>query len=272
VKVAVEPGVELHVQDLGRGPVVVLLAGFGLDHRVWDRQVRTLTANRRVVCIDQRGHGRSDAPLHGYDVSGLADDLLAVLEHLEIERCSLVGWSFGGQVAFQTALRSPALVESLVLVGSNAVRASRSTAFPFGRPADAMLPALVEAEETDRLSARSATIAAGFPAPPQPSLLDFLVSCSLAMPSWAAVACYESMLHTDLTDGLRSMELPVHQIIGGADPVHSAKGARWLRGQLASGRLIELEGVGHYPMFEDPAAFDGALASLLPGVPPEPRR
>jgi len=127
----------------------------------------------------------------------------------------------------------------------------------------------VDAEKRDRLSARRSTISSGFATPPDPALLDYLVSCSLAMPSWAAVACYESMLHTDLMDGLRSIELPVHQIIGGADPVHSAKGARWLRGQLSSGRLIELEDVGHYPMFEDPEAFDRAIASLLPGVSPD---
>jgi len=63
--------------------------------------------------------------------------------------------------------------------------------------------------------------------------------------------------------------MPVHQIIGGADPMHSAKGARWLRGRLPTGRLVELEGVGHYPMFEDPQAFDRALSSLILGVPPD---
>lgn len=267
MEIAVDGRVSLHVQDLGEGPAVVFLAGFGLDHRVWDAQVRLLSPSHRVVCVDQRGHGRSDAPLDGYDVSRLADDLLEVLDQLEINRCSLVGWSFGGQVAFQAASRKPEVVERVVLIGSNGVRASRSPTFPFGRPPEVMLPSLVAAEERDRLAARRSTIESGFATPPAPALLDFLVRCSLAMPSWAAVACYGSMLGTDLTDVLPSFRMPVHQIIGAADPVHSAKGARWLRERLPSGRLVELDGVGHYPMFENPAAFDSALSMLLTGAP-----
>jgi non-heme chloroperoxidase len=269
VRVSVEPGVEVHVQDLGSGPVVVLVAGFGLDRRVWDAQVRSLTATHRVVSVDQRGHGLSDAPLHGYDVPRLAEDLLAVLDHLRIKRCSLVGWSFGGQVVFQAALRRPEAVDGVILVGSSAVRASRSDAFPYGPPAEAMLKSLVDAEKQDRLAARRSTIAAGFAAPPEAAVLDFLVDCFLAMPSWAAIACYESMLRTDLVDRLPSVSMPVHQIMGTADPVQSMEGARWLRDHLPTGRLVELEGVGHYPMFEAPDRFDISLRGLL-GDSPDP--
>jgi non-heme chloroperoxidase len=263
MRVAVEPGVELNVQDLGSGPVVVLIAGFGLDHRVWDAQVRSLAVDHRVICVDQRGHGSSDPPLHGYEVPRLARDLMMVLDDLDVDTCSLVGWSFGGQVAFRAAMDRPDTVNSVVLVASSAVRASRSEAFPFGPPAEAMLRSLVDAEKQDRFSARRSTIAAGFAGPPDPATLDYLTDCFLAMPSWAALACYQSMLHTDLVDGLRSVSGPVHQIIGTQDPLHSLESARWLRSRLGLGRLVTLEGVGHYPMFESPELFDQSLHDVL---------
>lgn len=263
MRVAVEPGVELHVCDLGSGPAVVLVAGFGLDHRVWDAQVRSLSVDHRVICVDQRGHGSSDAPLHGYSIPGLADDLLAVLDHLAIHECTLVGWSFGGQVTFQAALKCPDRVKSVVLVASSAVRASRSEAFPFGPPADAMLRSLVEAEKRNRLTARRSTIAAGFAGTPDPNAVEYLTDCFLAMPSWAAVACYESMLHTDLVEGLESISMPVHQIIGTEDPLHSLESARWLRSRLGLGQIVTLEGIGHYPMFESPELFDQSLRTVL---------
>jgi non-heme chloroperoxidase len=259
--------VRLFAQDLGAGPPVVLIAGFGLHHAVWDRQVRLLADEHRVVCIDQRGHGRSDKPLDGYAVEQLAEDLDAAFDVLDISDCVLVGWSFGGQVAFRLAAIAPERVSRLVLVGSNGVRASRSERFPFGAEPGPTHAALVRQETADRLAARRATVASGFHHPPDPALLDWLVACSMAMPSWAAVACYDSMLNADLVEDLGRVKQPVLQIIGDADPVHSAKGARWLHEQLADSQLVELADCGHFPMFEAPDAFDAALLDFVATAP-----
>jgi non-heme chloroperoxidase len=263
VHVDVDHNVRLYVQDLGAGSPVVFVAGFGLDHRVWDRQVRYLSERHRVICVDQRGHGLSDKPLGGYDVERLAFDLRAVLDRLDVRQCSLVGWSFGGQVAFKLAADDPTRVSRLVLVASNAVRASRSAAFPFGIPPEELAPPLVIAEKTNRLRARRETIASGFATPPDTDVLSWLLSISLQMPSWSATACYSSMLYTDLIGDLSQITMPVLQVIGRADPVHSAKGARWLNERLTDSRLVEIDGCGHYPMFEAPDELDAALRDFI---------
>lgn len=263
--VQVDDNVRLYAQDLGSGPPVVLVAGFGLDHQVWDRQVRVLAERHRVICVDQRGHGRSDKPLGGYEVDRLALDLRAVLDQLGVGECTLVGWSFGGQVAFKVAADDPAMVSRLVLVGSNAVRASRSAEFPFGLEPERMVAPLVAAEKHDRLRARRESIGSGFASPPGEDTMRWLLDRSLRMPSWAATACYAAMLRTDLTDLLPKITMPVLQIIGLADPVHSAKGARWLNERLADARLAEIADCGHYPMLEAPDEFDAALLDFLGG-------
>jgi non-heme chloroperoxidase len=265
--IEVEPGVHVFAQDLGtptERPAVVLVPGFGMTHEAWDRQVRVLTdAGHRVIAVDQRGHGRSDKPLTGYDVHRLSDDLVAVLDSLGIVRCSLVGWSFGGQVTFRTAAAAPERVHRLALVGSNAVRASRSENFPFGAPPEPTISAMIDLETRDRFSARRTTIRSGFGAEPSAELLDWMVTQSMQMPSWAAVACYRSMLGTDLVADLPAVTLPVLQIIGEDDPVHSAKGARWLAERLTNASLVTIPQCGHYPMLEAPAALDQNLLDFL---------
>jgi pimeloyl-ACP methyl ester carboxylesterase len=262
--VEVDNGVRLHVQDLGAGPAVVLVSGFGLDHRLWDRQVRVLTGlGHRVVCVSQRGHGRSDKPLHGYDIDRLATDLATALERLGVRDAAVVGHSFGGQVAFHASAVAPQVVSKLVLVGSNAVRASRSDGFPFGAPPEAILDALVADEHEDRIAARYKTILSGFGGEPDQRLVDWLVRCSLRMPSWSAIACYRSMLTADLLAEIPCVTQPVLQIIGSTDPVHSAKGARWLQRQLTNATLLEIADCGHYPMLEAADAFDAALSKFL---------
>ncbi|WP_181780006.1 alpha/beta fold hydrolase [Pseudonocardia pini] len=264
MRVEVGSGVGIAVHELGAGPPVVLVPGFGFDHRVWDRQVRVLTeAGRRVVCVDQRGHGDSDKPLAGYSVEELARDLGAVLDAVLDGPCTLVGWSFAGQVGFRLAAERPDLVARLALVCSNGVRATRSDDFPFGgKPAD-LERLMVEAERADRIAARRTAITPGFAAAPDPALVDWLVGISLAMPSWSAVACHRAMLHADLVADIPRVTQPVLQLVGAADPVFSARGARWLAERLADTRLVELADCGHYPLFERPTEFDEALLGFV---------
>jgi pimeloyl-ACP methyl ester carboxylesterase len=262
--IEVEPAVELYVQDVGAGRPVVLLAGFGLSHPVWDRQVRVLVeSGHRAVCVDLRGTGRSDKPATGYEVDRLAADVEAVLERLDLRELTLVGWSFGAQVAFRLIARSAGRVRDLVLLTSNAVRASRSERFPFGPPADKLEAQLVAGERADRLAARRATLTSGFAAPPPADVVDFLLGVQLQMPSWAAVASYHSYLQSDLVDELPAVTLPVLQIMGARDPVMPLQGAAWLQERLADARLVVLDDCGHYPMFEAPDALDAALLEFL---------
>jgi non-heme chloroperoxidase len=264
--IEVEPGVSVFVQDLGAGRPVVLIAGFGLSHEVWDDQVRVLGAAHRVVCIDLRGTGGSDKPLGDdstYSVGRLARDVEVVLDRLDLQDVTLVGWSFGGQIGFQLAASAPQRLARLVLVCSNGVRASRSEEFPFGAPADTLEAAVVRGEIESRLTSRRSTIRSGFHREPDADLVDWLVRCQLQMPSWAAVACYRSYLRTDLIDRIDDVRLPVVQIVGANDPVTRPEGARWLQERLADARLVELTECGHYPLFEARDRFDEVLLEIV---------
>ncbi|MBO9702525.1 MAG: alpha/beta hydrolase [Sporocytophaga sp.] len=89
--------IELFYQDLGEGKPVVLIHGWPLSQEMWEYQVNALVENGlRVITYDRRGFGKSSKPLNGYDYDTFTDDLKAVLETLNLEDVTLVGFSMGG--------------------------------------------------------------------------------------------------------------------------------------------------------------------------------
>jgi len=101
-------------------PVILLHGGMGnSDH--WSHQVPVLTDKLHVITIDSRGQGRSTRPRSNkkptYDQ--MADDVLAVMDHLEISKASFVGWSDGGEIALKLAIHYPKRVAKLVVLGAN---------------------------------------------------------------------------------------------------------------------------------------------------------
>lgn len=89
--------VELFYTDWGTGAPVVLIHGWPLDHQMWEYQSVFLASHGlRVIMYDRRGFGKSSHPWQGYDYDTLADDLKAVLEGLDLQNVTLVGFSMGG--------------------------------------------------------------------------------------------------------------------------------------------------------------------------------
>jgi non-heme chloroperoxidase len=90
-------GVQLHVKDAGKGRPVVLIHGWPLTGDMWEYQsLALLEAGYRVITYDRRGFGQSGHPLDGYNYDTFADDLAAVLDKLDIQGVTLVGFSMGG--------------------------------------------------------------------------------------------------------------------------------------------------------------------------------
>ncbi len=89
--------VELNYVDYGEGQPVILIHGWPLSHKSWEKQIPALVeAGYRVIAYDRRGFGDSAAPWEGYDYDGLADDLDAIITGLDLENIILVGFSMGG--------------------------------------------------------------------------------------------------------------------------------------------------------------------------------
>lgn len=111
-------GARFHVAEAGPadGPPVVLLHGFPQHWYVWRHVLPQLAATHRVLALDLRGCGWSEAPKHGYSTGSLAEDVIAVLDALGIDQAAIAGHDWGGWVGFVAALKHPDRVRALVSV------------------------------------------------------------------------------------------------------------------------------------------------------------
>jgi 3-oxoadipate enol-lactonase len=118
--VATVNGIEINYTDSGgEGPAVVLSHGFLMDQTMFDRQVSALAPQYRVITWDQRGHGDTSAT-GAFTYWDSAADVLALLDHLGVERAVLAGMSQGGFLSLRAALTAPDRVRALVLIDSQA--------------------------------------------------------------------------------------------------------------------------------------------------------
>tara|TARA_B110001469_G_scaffold66355_1_gene63343 strand:+ start:7059 stop:7838 length:780 start_codon:yes stop_codon:yes gene_type:complete len=107
--------------DVGKGPVVVLLHGFLENTTMWKDIIPQLSKKNRVIAIDLLGHGKSDCLGYVHSMELFAESVAAVLKHVRIRKCVVIGHSLGGYVALAFAEKGPQMVKGLCLLNSTAI-------------------------------------------------------------------------------------------------------------------------------------------------------
>ncbi len=127
-------GITLAYSDTGTGLPIVFLHAFPLNRTMWAVQEAALSLQFRVITIDLRGHGESDAPLWHYSLDQAADDVRALLDHLSITQALFVGLSMGGYGAFKLALSHPTRFAAAASLSGALRRFSEDLAAPDAPP------------------------------------------------------------------------------------------------------------------------------------------
>src|SRR5260370_20898702 len=114
---AIVHGISIDSSTAGEGPPVLLICGPGQPADLWFAQVADLTAaGPTVIACDNRGCGRSEAPPAPYLVADMAADTAALIEHLGLGPCDIIGYSLGGYIAQELAVTRADLVRRLALL------------------------------------------------------------------------------------------------------------------------------------------------------------
>ncbi len=113
-------GITLAYSDTGTGLPIIFLHAFPLNRTMWAEQEAALSSQFRVITIDLRGHGESDAPLWHYSLNQAADDVRALLDHLSIAQALFVGLSMGGYILLAFYRKYAVLVKGMVLADTKA--------------------------------------------------------------------------------------------------------------------------------------------------------
>jgi len=262
-------GIRLYYEWHGveSGTPVVLVMGLGGDSTGWPFQLAALAPHRRVLVFDNRGAGRSDAPDIPYTSRSMADDLLALLDALGVERAHLVGLSLGGTIAQEAVLAAPARVASLQL------HSTWAGPHPY-------LQALVGAVRTVRRALdpesfyRALSVWLFTPEcfVRQPELIEIVVQRAAHQPHPMAFHAYlrqtEAALGHDARDRLRHIECPTLVAVGAQDLITPPILAEELASRIPAARYRVLPAVGHGAIWEAPATFNALCLEFLDGVGP----
>lgn len=113
-------GLNLYVEETGRGHPLVFVHEFGSDYREWEQQVRFFSRSYRCITYNARGYPPSDVPEdpEGYGWEQAADDIAGVMHGLGVARAHIVGLSMGGYATLQFGLRHPAMASAIVAAGA----------------------------------------------------------------------------------------------------------------------------------------------------------
>ncbi len=109
-------GTKICYEVKGEGEPILLVHGFGSEKESWNAQFEPLSQHFKVIRFDNRGAGESDRPDQPYLMEMFADDAAALLGHLDIEKANIIGWSLGGMIVQQFAVRYPERIRKIVLM------------------------------------------------------------------------------------------------------------------------------------------------------------
>src|ERR1700712_2531934 len=112
-------GIPINYQIDGAGPAVCLISGYRLSSAAWPLPfLRRLSARCSVISFDNRGTGHTGKPDEGYDIGNMARDVVGLFDALSLPRVHLFGFSMGGAIAQEVAIRFPGRVNRLILFGT----------------------------------------------------------------------------------------------------------------------------------------------------------
>ncbi len=224
-------------------PVVMLHGGLGnSDH--WANQVPALAERFAIYTIDSRGQGRSTRTRAQVTYDVMAADVLAVMDHLKLERASFVGWSDGGEIALKIAIEHPERVAKLFVYGVNY---DANGSKPRGGPPAATFSAYASKCRADYVR-MSAT----------PKQWDALVDWLL--PVWRNPMGFTK-------DQLRSIQAPTLVADGDHDEVIVLDQVEEMAKLIPKAQLKIFQDTSHFALWQDPKSFDAALVEFLTSAP-----
>lgn len=222
----------------GADPVLLLHGGLGSTLN-WGNQVPELMKAHKVVALDSRGHGRSTRSEQPFGYELMASDVLAMMDHLKLDKVSIVGWSDGGIIGLVLAMEHPERVKKLFAYGANynvsGVKPTVETDPVFGMAVGMAM------ENYQKLS-------------PTPGEFDnFLKQISamwFSQPDFKPEQLGKISVPTVIADG---------QFEEAIKPEHTVELAKLIPGA----KLVIIPNVSHMGLWQDPAAFNKAMTDFL---------
>ena len=234
-------GIEMHYAVFGAGEPVLLIHG-GLGHAdIWASQVAALAKTRKVIVADSRGHGRSTRDNSPFSYELMASDYLALLDHLKIGKTALVGWSDGGIIGLDIAMKHP---ERLTRLYANAANVTTDGVDP-GIESNKTFGAYIERSGRDYASMS-----------PTPADYDTFVRQMGEMwksqPNWSK-------------EQLGTIAVPTAIVLGDHDEAVTRAHTDYMASAIPGASLVILPDASHFAMLQAPEEYTRSVVDFIDG-------
>ena len=253
-------GVEIAYDDVGSGPVVVLLHGYPFNRSLWRHQMAVLQQDYRVIVPDLRGHGESSVPPGPATMELMAGDVAGLLDSLDIAQATIGGLSMGGYVALAFYRLFPSRVRAMILAATRAqadndeakqnreVQATKARLEGMDGIADTLLPKMLTAETVTK----------------RPEIVKHLRGMMASTnPEGAAAALQGMAIRRDQTSFLPQIAAPTLILVGSEDAITPPTDAEMMHREIPGSRLKIIKGAGHVLNLEKPEEFNAEITKFL---------
>ena len=237
-----------------KGSAVVFAHALGTDLGLWDKVLPLLPQSLRLICLDMRGHGRSDTPPPPYKMGALIRDAERMMDHLRVKDAVFVGLSIGGMIGQGLAVKRLDLIRALVL---------SNTATKIGTAE--IWAARIEAVRAGGMEAiADSTMARWFsPVFRDGPAFDAVRARFVAQRPEGWAGCAAAIAGTDFYTTTATLTLPTLCIAGSADGATPPDLVSETADLIKGSRLALIRGAGHMPPVDRPDAFAAAVDGFL---------
>ena len=251
-----DTGIAYRVDGTPDGPALVFSNSLGTDHRLWDGQLRAVEGRFCVVRYEACGHGVSDLPRGRVTIERLGQDLLALLDHLDIERAVVCGCSLGGVIALWLAVNRPDRLTGVVLANTGAKIGTNESW-------DARIAAVRAGGTTavrDQVVGRFLTPEFRARDPGTTSLIAEMIE---ATSDAGYIAACEALRTIDLRRDAGRVRVPVLIVGSERDQSTPPELSRDLHASIDDSELVMIADAAHLSNVEQAALFNAALVRFL---------
>jgi pimeloyl-ACP methyl ester carboxylesterase len=232
-------GISIHYAVYGEGSPVILLHGGLANADYWGNQIPALAQRHTVIVMDSRGHGRSTRDSRPYSYDLMADDVVALMDVLKVPKTDVVGWSDGGTLGLDLAIRHPDRVGKIFAFAATTVTS--------GEKYSAVInPTIVAYVKRTRHEYDAYSVTPN----------DYASFVMQIIKMWAS--------QPDWTDGhLKAIAAPVLVVDGDHDEAIKREHTEYIASAIAGAGLLILPNASHFAFLQDPELFNYAVLHFL---------
>jgi len=258
----VAPQVKIFYESVGEGRTLIFIPGWTMTSGIWKEQVSNFSKAYRVITIDPRSHGNSSKTVAGNSLQQHAKDLRKLIEELNLNKVTLIGWSMGVATILEYVnLYDHDRLNALILVDGSPCLLKKED-WPYGMSTDEAYKTLM-GFENQRTAQTTQFVDNLFKTDRPNSELDWIVSEALRTPTSVSTVLAYDYFYLDRRPFLSLIAVPTLLIMTAEN-----KGiGEYMKGAIPNSELSIFDGLGQALFIEDPKKFNDRVAAFLKSSP-----